>query len=94
MTPSARSYCYQIILEGHLEERWLRIFEGLVIEQRPEGETVLQGRMDQSTLHGLLNTILDLGMALLSIQRLKTADENHPNDIQTYNNSKTQEPSQ
>lgn len=59
---------YQIYIEGHLDERWLRYFEGLVISQHPNGETVISGAMDQAALHGILNRIRDLGLTLITIQ--------------------------
>jgi hypothetical protein len=60
---------YQIRIEGHLDERWLRWFEGLDVTPLPEGETVISGEMDQSALHGVLNRIRDLGLELISVQR-------------------------
>ncbi len=61
---------YQIYIEGHLDERWLPYFEGLVISQHPNGETVISGAMDQAALHGILNRIRDLGLTLITIQRM------------------------
>jgi hypothetical protein len=69
MNPSTKSIVYQIRVEGHLDERWLRWFEGLDVIPLPEGETVISGEMDQSALHGVLNRIRDLGLELISVQR-------------------------
>ncbi len=60
---------YRICIEGHLDERWLRWFEGLDVAPLPEGETVVSGEMDQAALHGVLNRIRDLGLELISVQR-------------------------
>ena len=76
MSPTVRSACYQIRLHGCLEERWLRWFEGLTIDQRSEKETVITGTMDQAALHGILSTIRDLGMELVSVEQTDTLDEN------------------
>ena len=69
MNPSTTSIVYQIRIEGHLDERWLRWFEGLDVSPLPEGETIISGEMDQSALHGVLNRIRDLGLELISVQR-------------------------
>jgi hypothetical protein len=69
MNPSTKSVVYQIRIEGYLDERWLRWFEGLDVSPLPEGETLISGEMDQSALHGVLNRIRDLGLELISVQR-------------------------
>lgn len=54
MTPSDRINLYTIRLEGHLDPRWLRVFENLEIILLPDGETLIEGCLDQSALDGLL----------------------------------------
>ncbi len=61
---------YEIRIKGHLDERYLRWFEGLELEQLPEGETRLTGRMDQPALHGVLNRIRDLNMPLILVRQI------------------------
>ena len=61
---------YQICLQGHLDERWLRWFEGWEVSLQPDGETIISGTMDQAALHGILNRIRDVGLVLISVQRL------------------------
>ena len=60
---------YQICLEGILDERWLRWFEGLEIEASADDQTIIRGEFDQSALHGLFNRIRDLGVTLIYVQR-------------------------
>ena len=60
---------YQICLEGILDKRWLRYFEGLEIKTNAEDQTIIRGAFDQSALHGLFNRIFDLGITLISLQR-------------------------
>ena len=60
---------YQICLEGILDERWLRWFEGLEVMINDDDQTIIHGVFDQSALHGLLNRIRDLGVTLISVQR-------------------------
>ena len=60
---------YQICIKSHLDERWMRHFEGLEVTRQPNGEMVISGVMDQAALHGILNRIRDLGLELISVQR-------------------------
>jgi len=69
MKSTNRSTCYQICLEGKLDERWLRWFEGLEVDASADNQTIICGEFDQSALHGLLNRIRDLGVILISVQR-------------------------
>ena len=69
MKSTDRSTNYQICLEGILDERWLRWFEGLEVKTSPNDQTIIRGEFDQSALHGLFNRIFDLGVTLISVQR-------------------------
>ena len=63
---------YEIRVEGHIGPAWSRWFDDLTVEERDDGSTCLHGALpDQAALHGLLNKIRDLGMTLLSVQRLE-----------------------
>jgi len=64
-----RSTYYEICLEGILDERWLRWFEGLEVTSSVDDQTIIFGEFDQSALHGLFNRIRDLGITLISVQR-------------------------
>ena len=69
MESTNRSSQYQICIEGKLDERWLRWFEGLELISSPDDQTIIRGEFDQSALHGLLTRIHDLGVTLISAQR-------------------------
>jgi len=69
MKSTDRSTHYQICIEGKLDERWLRWFEGLDVKTHDEDQTIIHGEFDQSALHGLFNRIRDLGVTLISVQR-------------------------
>jgi hypothetical protein len=63
---------YQIRLKGHLSSQWTEWFEGLTITLEEDGNTLLTGPViDQSALHGLLKKVRDLGIPLLSVNRVK-----------------------
>ena len=63
---------YEIRIKGHLDNRWADWFEGLTITALGNGETLLTGPVvDQAALHSLLRKVRDLGMALISVMRMK-----------------------
>ena len=63
---------YQIRIKGHLGHQWTDWFEGLTVTLEENGETLLTGPViDDAALHGLLKKVRDLGMPLLSVNRVK-----------------------
>ncbi len=63
---------YHIRIKGHLGREWTDWFGGLSITLEDNGETLLTGPLvDQAALHGLLRQVRDLGMPLLSVNRVK-----------------------
>ena len=70
---SSNQHCYQITLEGCLDDRWADWFDGLTMTtwQRDGDITLLIGSVaDQAALRGLLNQIWDFNLALISVERL------------------------
>jgi len=68
---------YQIRIRGQLDAGWTDWFEGMTISQEDNGFALLTGPViDQSALHGLLKKIRDLGMPLLSVNRVGSEHEN------------------
>jgi hypothetical protein len=68
---SRKAQVYEIRFSGHLDSTRAQMFNGLEMTQEPSGETVLTGEIvDQAALHGVLNRIRDLGLPLLSVNRL------------------------
>jgi len=73
-TDSGQSMVYQIKVKGHLGHQWTDWFDGLTITLEEGGDTLLTGPLvDQAALHGLLKKVRDLGMPLLSVNRVKPA---------------------
>ena len=66
---------YEIRVAGHLSANWAARFEGLSMRHEPEGETVLSGDLDQAALHGVLMKIRDLGLNLISVNRVEAAGD-------------------
>ena len=63
---------YEIRLKGHLEERWVKWFNGMNITLNENGTTILSGPVaDQAALHGLLKRVRDVGLPLLSVNSVE-----------------------
>jgi hypothetical protein len=59
---------YEIRVRGHLGSRWASWFDGMNLTAEDDGTTVIRGPVvDQAALHGLLQSLRDLGITLLSL---------------------------
>ena len=77
---------YEIRIKGHLGSQWTDWFEGLTITLEEDGDTLLTGPVvDQAALHGLLKKVRDLGMPLVSVNRVQF------NETHTYRSKKEKE---
>ncbi|HEV8560453.1 MAG TPA: hypothetical protein VGR06_29330 [Actinophytocola sp.] len=67
-TPAGR---YEIRIKGHLGARWAARFDGMTLTARADGTTLIEGPVvDQAALYGLLRTLRDIGLPLLSVTRV------------------------
>jgi len=73
---------YEIIVAGKLPEQWSDWLNSVdVLYLREKDETLIHiAFIDQSALHGILNRIRDLGLHLVSVQRLCSANTRPNND--------------
>ena len=63
---------YQIRVRGHLESRWAAWFDGMSLSYEPDGTTHISGPVvDQAALHGLLHTLRDTGLPLVSVTQVE-----------------------
>ncbi len=63
---------YEIRLKGHLDQRWAARFESMGMSHACDGTTILLGPVvDQAALYGLLRKVRDLGIPLISVNRLQ-----------------------
>jgi hypothetical protein len=70
---------YEIQLKGHLDDRWAAWFSGLTITRETNGTTRLAGPVaDQAALHGLLRTVRDLGLHLISVIQIEPKQTDEP----------------
>src|SRR5580765_4224028 len=78
----------EIRIKGHLTDQWAAWFGGLTITLEDNGETLLTGPVvDQAALHGLLKKVRDVGMPLLSVNRVKPDQADEP-DVKQSNSQK------
>ena len=70
---------YQIRIKGHLGPLRMEWFAGLTITLDEDGNTLLTGTLiDQAALHGLIKKVRDLGMPLLSVNRVNPNQADAP----------------
>jgi len=63
---------YRIQVEGVLDSAWSEWLDGMSLSQEPEGVSVLAGYVrDQAELFGLLVKVRDLGLNLISVNRVE-----------------------
>ena len=71
-TNPSQPVVYQIRVKGHLSRTWEDWFAGLVITLEENGDTLLTGPVvDQAALHGILKKMRDLGLPLISVNRVE-----------------------
>jgi len=66
---------YEILVMGTLSERWGEWFQGMTIQQDHQNGasvTLICGLVpDQSSLLGMLQTLINLGLPILQVKRLE-----------------------
>ena len=68
---AAEPLIYEIRINGHLSDEWKDWFDGMKISLLDDGDTVLTGPVaDQAALYGLLKKMRNLGMPLVSVNRI------------------------
>ena len=64
---------YRIQIKERLDARWSARFEGMEFKHENDG-TIIEGQVaDQAALHGLLQRVRDLGLTLVSLNRVKSS---------------------
>jgi hypothetical protein len=87
-TQDVQPDCYAIRLKEQVSPGMLLWFEEFSIQATDEGEIILSGPIvDQSALHGVLARIRDLGLTLISVNRIKP-EQTYEEDIENESASK------
>ena len=61
----------EIRVQGHLDSSWSEWFDGMTITNVENGEAIISGPLlDQAALQGALKKIRDLGLPLISVNRI------------------------
>jgi len=61
---------YDIRVSGALDARWASWFDGMNVRTRDDGTSLISGPIaDQAALHGVLQRVRDVGLALISVER-------------------------
>src|SRR5688572_21858245 len=66
---------YELRVAGHIDDHWSAMLSDLTLVRDDDGTTTLTGPLvDQAQLHGVLATVRDLGVTLLSLRALGSAN--------------------
>jgi len=70
---------YEIRISGQLDEQWSAWFDQMTLTRINNGDSLITGQViDQAALHGLLRKVRDLGLSLISVNRLQPGQLNEP----------------
>jgi hypothetical protein len=62
-------YRVRVLVGGTLSASWSAVFGAVTLSDERDGTTLMSGVLDdQAALHGLLDAVRDLGLALVSIE--------------------------
>ena len=66
---------YHIVIKEELDDRWADWFAGLmIIHSEGGGSVLIASVVDQAELHGLIMRVRDLGLTLISVNRVPSGN--------------------
>jgi hypothetical protein len=83
-----QSAVYNIRVKGILDSSWSEWFGGFSITVQGDETTLIGSVTDQSALHGILTKINDLGLSLISVDKLPRAGSGDAHDRKEYQEGK------
>jgi hypothetical protein len=64
-------YQVRVRVQGELATGWSVVLGDLAVVLEPDGTTLVSGELpDQAAVHGLLGSIRDLGLSLISVETI------------------------
>jgi hypothetical protein len=70
---------YEIRIQGHLDHGWADWFGDVTVTLEDDGNTLLTGEVvDQAALYAMLKKVRDLGVPLVSVNRIKPDQKDTP----------------
>lgn len=62
-------FLVRVRIRGELAPAWSTVFGDLAVAVEPDGTTLVHGELaDQAAVHGLLGSVRDLGLSLVSLE--------------------------
>ena len=84
----AKPLFYEIQVEGHLDMSWSEWLDGMTISQEKGNLTILSGPIrDQAALFGLLFKLRNMGLNLISVNRMATPENPSTTDVNKASDS-------
>ena len=66
---------YEIQVREYLDSYWADWLGGMALTHTPDGATLLRGVLpDQAALYGVLTSLRDFGLTLISVRRCESDD--------------------
>jgi hypothetical protein len=62
--------CYEIVVRGEVSEQLLELCGGMTLRVQGDTTTIRGAVLDHSHLHGIVTTIFDDGLDLVSLRQL------------------------
>ncbi len=84
-----RKFGYEIRLKNHLDQQWADWFDGWTMTNIGDDVVILTcSATDHAGLHGALDKIRDLNLALISVKRVSVESRGRPQENERQNHKR------